>query len=48
MKYIILHFGKQQNTETLNSMGIKTLKVYIENSVIGGYFDDEFKVVEND
>jgi rRNA-processing protein FCF1 len=24
-------------------MGIKTLKIYIENSVIGGYFDDEFK-----
>ena len=24
-------------------MGIKTLRVYIENSVIGGYFDDEFK-----
>jgi len=24
-------------------MGIKTLKVYIENSVIGGYFDEEFK-----
>jgi len=24
-------------------MGIKILKVYIENSVIGGYFDDEFK-----
>ena len=22
---------------------MKTLKVYIENSVIGGYFDDEFK-----
>jgi len=24
-------------------MGIKTLRIYIENSVIGGYFDDEFK-----
>jgi hypothetical protein len=24
-------------------MGIKTLRVYVENSVIGGYFDDEFK-----
>jgi hypothetical protein len=24
-------------------MGIKILEVYIENSVIGGYFDDEFK-----
>jgi len=24
-------------------MGINILKVYIENSVIGGYFDDEFK-----
>jgi len=24
-------------------MGIKILKVYIENSVIGGYFDEEFK-----
>ena len=24
-------------------MGMKILKVYIENSVIGGYFDDEFK-----
>ena len=24
-------------------MGIKILRVYIENSVIGGYFDDEFK-----
>ena len=24
-------------------MGMKTLRVYIENSVIGGYFDDEFK-----
>lgn len=24
-------------------MGIKTLRVYIENSVVGGYFDDEFK-----
>jgi hypothetical protein len=23
-------------------MGIKILKIYIENSVIGGYFDDEF------
>ena len=25
-------------------MGMKTLRVYIENSVIGGYFDEEFKV----
>jgi hypothetical protein len=24
-------------------MGIKVLRIYIENSVIGGYFDDEFK-----
>ncbi|MDR1947984.1 MAG: hypothetical protein LBQ38_01190 [Spirochaetaceae bacterium] len=24
-------------------MGIKTLRIYIENSVIGGYFDEEFK-----
>ena len=24
-------------------MGIKVLKIYLENSVIGGYFDDEFK-----
>jgi len=24
-------------------MGIKKLRIYIENSVIGGYFDDEFK-----
>jgi len=24
-------------------MGMKILKIYIENSVIGGYFDDEFK-----
>ena len=24
-------------------MGMKTLRIYIENSVIGGYFDDEFK-----
>ena len=24
-------------------MGLKILSVYIENSVIGGYFDDEFK-----
>jgi len=24
-------------------MGMKKLKIYIENSVIGGYFDDEFK-----
>jgi hypothetical protein len=24
-------------------MGIKILNIYIENSVIGGYFDDEFK-----
>jgi len=24
-------------------MGIKKLRVYIENSVIGGYFDEEFK-----
>jgi predicted nucleic acid-binding protein len=24
-------------------MGIKILRIYIENSVIGGYFDDEFK-----
>ncbi|MCL1946699.1 MAG: PIN domain protein [Chitinivibrionia bacterium] len=24
-------------------MGKKTLKVYLENSVVGGYFDDEFK-----
>jgi predicted nucleic acid-binding protein len=24
-------------------MGIKILEIYIENSVIGGYFDDEFK-----
>jgi predicted nucleic acid-binding protein len=23
-------------------MGIKTLRIYIENSVVGGYFDDEF------
>ena len=26
-------------------MGIKILKMYLENSVIGGYFDDEFKDV---
>jgi len=25
-------------------MGIKVLRIYIENSVIGGYFDDEFKI----
>ena len=25
-------------------MGIKILRIYIENSVIGGYFDDEFKI----
>jgi len=24
-------------------MGIKILRIYIENSVIGGYFDEEFK-----
>ncbi len=24
-------------------MGIKVLRIYIENSVIGGYFDDEFR-----
>jgi hypothetical protein len=24
-------------------MGIKVLRIYIENSVVGGYFDDEFK-----
>ena len=24
-------------------MGIKKLKIYVENSVIGGYYDDEFK-----
>jgi predicted nucleic acid-binding protein len=24
-------------------MGMKILKIYVENSVIGGYFDDEFK-----
>jgi len=24
-------------------MGIKILNIYVENSVIGGYFDDEFK-----
>jgi rRNA-processing protein FCF1 len=24
-------------------MGMKILRIYIENSVIGGYFDDEFK-----
>jgi predicted nucleic acid-binding protein len=24
-------------------MGIKILRVYVENSVIGGYFDEEFK-----
>jgi hypothetical protein len=24
-------------------MGMKILKIYIENSVVGGYFDDEFK-----
>jgi len=24
-------------------MGIKVLRIYLENSVIGGYFDDEFK-----
>jgi len=24
-------------------MGIKKLKIYLENSVIGGYFDEEFK-----
>jgi len=24
-------------------MGMKILKIYIENSVIGGYFDEEFK-----
>ena len=26
-------------------MGIKIPKVYLENSVIGGYFDDEFKEI---
>jgi hypothetical protein len=25
-------------------MGMKILRIYIENSVIGGYFEDEFKV----
>jgi hypothetical protein len=24
-------------------MGMKILRIYIENSVIGSYFDDEFK-----
>jgi predicted nucleic acid-binding protein len=24
-------------------MGMKILKIYVENSVVGGYFDDEFK-----
>ena len=24
-------------------MGMKILRIYIENSVIGGYLDDEFK-----
>jgi hypothetical protein len=24
-------------------MGMKILRIYIENSVVGGYFDDEFK-----
>jgi hypothetical protein len=24
-------------------MGMKVLRIYIENSVIGGYFDKEFK-----
>jgi hypothetical protein len=24
-------------------MGMKILRIYIENSVIGGYFDDEFR-----
>jgi len=24
-------------------MGIKVLRIYLENSVIGGYFDEEFK-----
>ncbi|MDR0330318.1 MAG: hypothetical protein LBH93_01225 [Chitinispirillales bacterium] len=24
-------------------MGTKAIKIYVENSVIGGYFDDEFK-----
>jgi hypothetical protein len=33
-------------------MGIKILRIYIENSVIGGYFDEEFeeytrKLVDN-
>ena len=23
---------------------MKTLRIYIENSVVGGYFDDEFKI----
>ena len=26
------------------SMGMKILRIYIENSVIGGYFDEEFKI----
>ena len=26
-----------------NNLGMKTLRIYIENSVIGGYFDEEFK-----
>ena len=25
-------------------MGMKVLRIYIENSVIGGYFDEEFKI----
>ena len=25
-------------------MGLKVLKIYIENSVIGGYFDEEFSI----
>ena len=25
-------------------MGIKVLRIYVENSVIGGCFDDEFKI----
>jgi len=25
-------------------MGMKILKIYLENSVIGGYFDEEFKI----
>ncbi|MDR0663070.1 MAG: hypothetical protein LBF80_03195 [Spirochaetaceae bacterium] len=24
-------------------MGMKFLRIYVENSVVGGYFDDEFK-----